>query len=80
MFDGPASEQTKRERAQMIDLVEAVMLDGQGRDALNWRIEAKHAYAALLQRSSFATDDQSRIYAARAAQRLLLDCRALLLS
>lgn len=80
MFDGPASDETKRTRAQMIDLMSAVMPPGQGREALNWRIEAKLAYAALLQQASFAEDKGDRLRAKRLSVQHLQHCKGMLLS
>jgi hypothetical protein len=56
LVDGPASETTSRQRDAMLALVEAVLPPDQATRAMEWRIEAKVAQAALLNRASFAKD------------------------
>ncbi len=80
MFDGDASEITKRQRAQLIDLVSAVMAPDQGREVLNWRISAKAAHHALLTRATFNDDPADAAWAADMAALQTADCTALLLS
>lgn len=80
MFDGPGSEQTARARAQMVDILDAMMPEGRGRDVLAWRVEAKMAHAMLLTRAVFAQDRAEARWAAQTADRLTAECRAFLLS
>lgn len=79
MFDGPASEITKAQRSAVIDILEAMIGPDQGRDVLNWRVEAKMAHASLLTRSKFSTDRRVTLRAERLALRSLENCNALLL-
>lgn len=79
MFDGPASEDTQVARAQLVDILEALMPPGRGREVLAWRVEAKMAHAMLLARATFAAEDEAR-WAARTADRLVAACRSYLLS
>lgn len=73
LVDGPASESTARQRDAMLALVEAVLPPDQAPRAMQWRIEAKAAQAALLTRASFAQD---RVAADR-ADHLVQECMAL---
>ncbi len=74
LTDGPASEATARSREAMLSLVEAVLPPEATPLALNWRIEAKVAQAALLSRATFARDP----VAAARADHLVQDCLGLL--
>lgn len=80
MFDGPASERTKVQRAAVLDLIGAVMEPEQGPDVLHWRILAKHAHANLLMRATFNNDSSDAHWAQIQATRLAQDCTGLLLS
>ncbi|PJI91351.1 hypothetical protein BC777_0177 [Yoonia maricola] len=80
MFDGAASEQTKRHRAAVIDLVEATMPPDRGREVLHWRISAKLAQSALLTRATFNADADDAAWALAQAQRFERACTGLLLS
>ncbi|EBA12819.1 hypothetical protein RCCS2_16019 [Roseobacter sp. CCS2] len=80
IFDGPASEHTKIQRAAVIDLVEAIMPTDRGREVLHWRISAKLAQSALLTRATFNDDERDAAWAHERAQRLRQDCTGLLLS
>lgn len=74
LTDGPASEETARSRAAMLSLVEAILPPEAAPRALNWRIEAKAAQAALLARATFAADP----VAARRADHLVAECLGLI--
>ncbi|MEJ8560199.1 hypothetical protein QTO30_02380 [Yoonia sp. GPGPB17] len=80
MFDGDASEQTKMQRAAVIDLVEAIMPPERGREVLHWRISAKLAQSALLTRATFNADASDAVWARQQAQRFERECTGLLLS
>ncbi|WP_319824264.1 hypothetical protein [Thalassovita sp.] len=79
LFDGQASEQTQRQRAGVIELLEAIIPAGRGHEVLAWRIEAKQAQAVLLTRSTFVTDPRQARLARKLAVRRLGECRTLLL-
>lgn len=72
--DPPASDRTASLRAAMLSLVEAVTGPEEAAQALNWRVEAKAAQAALLSRATFQGDPS----AASLADRLTRDCAALI--
>lgn len=80
MFDGPASETTERQRNAVVDILEAMIPDGQGRAVLAMRIEAKMAHAALLTRATFNDDPREATWALQTAERLTSDCKSFLLS
>lgn len=80
MFDGPASEKTAHQRAAMIDLINAVMQEDEGRSVLHWRISAKLAQSALLTRATFNNDASDAAWAAETAARLTDECTSLILS
>ncbi len=80
MFDGAASEQTKAQRAAVIDLVHAIMPPERGRDVLHWRISAKQAQSALLTRATFNENADDATWARRQADRFARECTGLLLS
>ncbi len=75
MFDGPASDRTKDRRDAMLSLVEAVARPDDSRRVLLWRVEAKHAQAALLQLATFSTGTAAQ-NAQRISDRLMQDCTA----
>lgn len=81
LTDGPASEETARERAMFADLLEAVLPGSgvPGRAVWRWRIEAKAAQAALLQRALFAGDARIAGQAGRLAQGYVAHCREMVL-
>nr|MCU0903680.1 hypothetical protein [Tabrizicola sp.] len=74
LVDGPASNATAGTRDSLWALVEAVAGPSEARAALNWRIEAKVAQKALLDRAYFAQD---RVAERRSAQ-LLQGCADLI--
>ena len=80
MFDGAASERTELQRASVLQLVEATMPDGMGREVLHWRLSAKLALSALLTRATFNDDQSDAAWAAQMADRLTRECTALILS
>ena len=80
LFDGDASDITKHQRAQVLDLIAATMAADQGREVLNWRITAKAAHHALLTRATFNDDPNDATWAADMAATLTADCTAFLLS
>ncbi len=74
LVDGPASGASAGTRDSLLALVEAVEGTEMAATALAWRIEAKIAQKALLQRAYFAKDAVAK---ARAAQ-LLQACADLI--
>ena len=56
LMDGPASEASAGKRDSLLALIEAVEGPGQHEAALSWRINAKVAQKALLQRAYFGRD------------------------
>lgn len=80
MFDGAASEQTKAQRAAVIDLISATMDPDEGREVLHWRLVAKHAQSVLLTRATFNDDPADAAWARARAVSLTQDCTGLLLS
>jgi hypothetical protein len=74
MVDGPASERSAGTRDSFLALVGAVEEPGMAAAVMGWRIEAKMAQKALLQRAQFAGDKGAK---ARAAE-LLQSCAALI--
>ena len=80
MFDGAGSEKTAQQRAALIELVEAVMTEDQGRAVLHWRISAKQAQSALLTRATFNDNVADARWAIETADRLANESTSLLLS
>jgi hypothetical protein len=74
LVDGPSSDASAGTRDSLLALVEAVEEPGMSATVMGWRIEAKVAQKALLQRAHFAKD---RVAEARAAE-LLQSCAALI--
>jgi hypothetical protein len=74
LVDGPASNASAGVRDNLWALVEAVAGPGEAATAMNWRIEAKVAQKALLDRAFFALD---RVAEKRSAQ-LLQACADLI--
>jgi len=79
LIDGPASEETEIARALVIDIIDAMLPPGRGRDVLNWRIDAKIAHAALLTRATFSKDERTRVWALETATLRTQTCRNFLL-
>ena len=80
IVDPPASERTRRQRARMIDLLEATMHPADGRAVLNRRVEAKTAQALLLTRARNGSHPRDAAQAGRLSERALSACLSLLLS
>ena len=80
LFDGPASEQTKQQRAAIIGLIAAIMPPDRGPEVLQWRIAAKVAQSALLTRAIFNADAHDAAWAQQQATRFTRECTGLLLS
>jgi hypothetical protein len=80
MFDGPASEKTAAELGAMAALIDASIAPSQGAEVMNWRINAKVAYRALLHQVRFGTDPGRAAIAAARAETLAAECRSLMLS
>lgn len=71
LVDGPASETTSRQRDAMLELVEAVLPPDQAPRAMEWRIEAKVAQAALLNRARLAMNPMAEARADPLVQQCL---------
>ena len=80
MFDGAASEKTQADRAAELDLIAAVMEPDQGREVLQWRLEAKQAQSVLLTRATFNDDEDDAAWAHGQALQYQQTCSGLLLS
>ena len=74
LVDGPASDASAGMRDSLLELVEAVEGPGMAATVMGWRIEAKVAQKALLQRAYLAKD----AVAERRAAELLQACAALI--
>jgi hypothetical protein len=74
MVDGPASDASAGTRDSLLALVEAVEEPEMEATVMGWRIEAKVAQKALLQRAHFANDG----VAEARAEELLQACAALI--
>ena len=79
MFDGPASDQTKAQRAAVLELIDAIMPPDRGAEVLHWRISAKLAQSALLTRATFNDDPTDATWAEQRAASQLADCTGFLL-
>ena len=73
--DGPASEDTARQRDAMADLLAAVTPPDAAIPAMALRLEAKAAHAALLAQAHRSGDRAAQVQALR----LIEPCRAMLL-
>jgi len=80
MFDGSASEVTEIRRAQVLDLLAAVMEPDQGRTVLHWRLAAKQAQSVLLTRATFNDDPSDAAWAQQQAIQYERACTSFLLS
>ncbi|WP_146343881.1 hypothetical protein [Falsiphaeobacter marinintestinus] len=79
MFDGTASEHTKSRRANVLEILQAMMPPDAGRSVLNWRIDAKMAHASLLTRATFNDNAADAQRAAQVATRMVAQCDSVLL-
>ncbi|MCK0094000.1 hypothetical protein MWU60_00335 [Yoonia sp. F2084L] len=80
MFDGDASEQTKAQRATVLELISAIMEPDMGRQVLHWRLTGKQAHNVLLTRATFNQDASDAIWAREQATLYERECTGLLLS
>ena len=80
MFDGDASEQTKRHRATVLELISAIMEPDMGRQVLQWRLSGKRAQSVLLTRATFNEDSHDATWAREQAALYERGCTGLLLS
>lgn len=79
LTDGPASEVSQRLRDGHLALLEAVVSSDDAATAMNWRIDAKGAQAALLTLATFGATPTVRDRARLQAEALVATCSALLL-
>ena len=75
-----SAETIEDQRAQVVELLSAIMPQEAGRDVLNWRIDARAAQRALLQRATFTQDPSEAEWAGNLAQQYVADCTGFLLS
>lgn len=76
----PDAEATEARRAALLDILEALLPEDRKSDALNWRIEAKVAQAALLSRATFSEEESDRYWALRRARDVTAACVGFILS
>ena len=74
------SDQTQRQRAEIVMILETMISEDRGREVLGWRTDARAAQRGLLERASFATDPADAAWAAQQAESYLLECTGFLLS
>lgn len=79
-YDTASVDVTTAQRAEMIDLVSAVMPSDAGRSVLLMRVDAKHAQAGLLRRAALNTDPQDAAWAKARAEALLQECTSVLIA
>ncbi len=80
LLDTGSASMIENQRAQVVDLLSAVIPPDRGWEVLNWRIDARAAQRALLQRATFGKDTHDAQWARDAAALYLNDCTGLLLS
>lgn len=80
LMSDPAAESSELAREVMISLLETVMSGDDGPRVLSWRIDAKHAQAALLTRATFNDDAEDARWARSLAVSEIAACKGLLLS
>ena len=73
----PTADRTEAHRAAMIDLLDAVLPEGAGRDALKHRSAARQAHAALLTRATFNQNPRDAAWAQRRVEMEISQCQAL---
>ena len=75
----PETDSIAHRRAQFEDLLYAVATDGEHRDLLNRRINAKQAHAQILQQATFSTDSAQADWARRRVNMEIGYCASFLL-
>ena len=75
----PEADSIAHRRAQFEDLLYAVATDGEQRDLLNRRINAKQAHAQILQQATFSTDSAQAEWARRRVNMEIGYCASFLL-
>lgn len=78
MFEGSRPEQMVQQHRWVEDLIEALLPEGRGPDALNWQLHAKVAHSGLLSRALMAKDERISREASRLAQLYLTQCTDIL--
>jgi hypothetical protein len=80
LMQDPGADATMALRDQMLSLAEAAAQSADGPvQAMNWRVQAKAAQAALLSQAAFALDTRRAHQARIRAQSLTDECLSLLL-
>ena len=77
LISDPTADRTEAHRAAMIDLLDAVLPEGAGRDALMHRSAARQAHAALLTRATFNQNPRDAAWAQRRVEMEISQCQAL---
>mgnify|MGYP001549901694 CR=1 FL=1 len=75
----PAADQTEAHRATMIDLLDAALPKGSGREALRYRTTAREAHAALLSRATFNANSKDASWAQKRVSAEITQCQALMI-
>jgi hypothetical protein len=78
LMQDPGSDLTRTERDRMIALLEAAAPPEGQVQAMNWRVQAKSAQAALLAKAGFAPDPAQAAWARARAGQLVAECLSLL--
>ncbi len=79
LLNTESADKLKAQRMTFISLLDAVTPAGREREALIVRVDTKMAHASLLTTASFGTTPTRSRHAQRRAERLVSQCRALLL-
>lgn len=79
LMNDPAADALETQRLTFVSLLDAVTPEADRKAALNHRIEAKMAHAALLTTADFGTDTQRANWAKRQSHHHLSICQRLLL-
>ncbi|NDR56556.1 hypothetical protein [Aliiruegeria sabulilitoris] len=79
LLSDPAADRTEAYRAAMIDLLDAALPTGSGRQALRFRSAARQAHAALLSRATFNENARDAAWAQRRVSAEITQCEALMI-
>ena len=79
IFDGRATDQTMHQHQTLVELIDAIMPEGRGKDVRNWQLHAKVAHSGLLSRAALANDSRVSREAERLAGLYLAECTQVLL-
>ena len=79
LFDGSATENTMAQHRSVVEMIDAILPEGRGKDVRNWQLRAKVAHSGLLTRATFSTDQRISREAKRLAGLYLAECTEVLL-